>query len=205
MYTGGKMKRIVLTVMIIVVCCSSLFAATNSARMGAQIGLGVVGGAAGFMIGTANACCMSCVSFVGSPNIKDLRFVSGTMTIGGLIGTVMGGTAGVYFTGNAMLDEGKEIQNPWETYFGTMVGGFATCGVGYLFDFVAHKARDDKSARPGAFYLVGLMLSPIAETFVYHQIVKERDSHSTTSSYEYDVYNGKVMYNPKIIKIKFTF
>jgi MFS family permease len=205
MYTGGKMRRIVLTVMVIIVCCSSLFAASNSARMGAQIGLGVVGGAAGFMIGTANACCVSCVSFAAGPNIKDLKFLSGTMTIGGLVGTVLGGTAGVYFTGNSMVDDGVEIENPWEIFFATMGGGLASCATGYVLDLAMHKARGDEDARPGAFYLVGLMLSPIAETFVYHHIVKERISHSTASGYEYDVYNGKVMYNPKIIQMKFAF
>jgi len=163
----------------IAVCCFVLFlnvflfSSSNTARMGAQIGVGTVGAAAGFMIGTANACCLGCVSSVGNPHLKDLKFISGTMTTGGLFGTVVGGTAGVYFMGNAMIDDDKKIQNPWQTFGGTMAGGFASCAAGYILDFTMHKIRGEDSIRPGSFYLVGLMLSPIAETFAYHQIVNE--------------------------------
>ena len=172
------MKNILICFLIIILSTLPLSAASKAARMGAQMGLGVIGGAAGFMVGTTNACCMSCVSFAGNPNIKDLSFISGIMTTGGLVGTVLGGTAGVYFTGNMMLEEGKEIENPWETFFGTMAGGFASCGIGYVLDFTMHKIRGEDSVRPGSFYLIGLMLSPIAETFVYHQFAKEKDTNS---------------------------
>ncbi len=170
---GRKVKRFLICCCL-VIASIPLFGASKSARMGAQIGLGVVGGATGFMVGTANACCVSCVSLVGNPNLKGFKFLSGTMTTGGLVGTVLGGTAGVYFTGNMMLDEGMELENPWETFFGTMAGGFVSCGVGYLLDFTMHKIREEDSARPGSFYVLGLMLSPVAETFAYHQFVKEK-------------------------------
>ena len=160
------MRTLAIAFIIVLVCALPVFAASKGARMGAQMGLGVVGGAAGFMVGTANACCMSCVSFAGDPKIKDLKFLSGTVTIGGFLGTVLGGTAGVYFTGNAMMEEGREIENTWETFFGTMAGGIASCGAGYLLDFAMHRVRKEESSRPGSFYLVGLMLSPIAETFI---------------------------------------
>lgn len=172
------MKRFILVCLIILFSVTTIFAASKSATMGAQMGVGVVAGAAGFMIGTSNACCLSCVSFVGNPNLKDLEFLSGTMTTGGLVGTVLGGTAGVYLMGNLMMEEGKEIENPWGTFFATMAGGFSSCGVGYLLDFTMHKIRREESIRPGSFYLVGLMLSPIAETFVYHQFAKENDTNS---------------------------
>jgi hypothetical protein len=177
-----------------------ILGASKGARMGAQIGLGVVGGAAGFMVGTTNACCMSCVSFVGDPNIGDLEFVSGTMTVGGLIGTVLGGTAGVYFTGNAMMEEGSEIENPWQTFFGTMAGGVASCGMGYLLDFTMHRVRGDESSRPGSFYLVGLMLSPIAETFAYHQIIKETETSSGGATSL-----NTAMSNPRIVGFSLRF
>ncbi|MCK4395571.1 hypothetical protein KAW96_03150 [candidate division WOR-3 bacterium] len=172
------MKRFILVCLIILFSVTTIFAASKGATMGAQMGVGVVGGAAGFMIGTANACCLSCVSSIGSPSLKDFSFLSGTMTTGGLVGTVLGGTAGVYLMGNLMLEDGKKIENPWETFFATMAGGFASCACGYVLDFTMHKVRGEGSIRPGSFYLVGLMLSPIAETFVYHQFAKEKDTNS---------------------------
>ncbi len=165
---------------LIAVCCFVLslnvflFSSSNTARMGAQIGVGTVGAAAGFMVGTANACCLGCVSSVGNPHLKDLKFISGTMTTGGLFGTVIGGTAGVYLMGNLMLDSDKSIENPWQTFGGTIAVGFASCAAGYILDFTMHKIRGEDSVRPGSFYLVGLMLSPIAETFAYHQFADEK-------------------------------
>lgn len=193
--------RVVIGVCIMVIAFSlPTFGASKGARMGAQVGLGVVGGATGFMVGTANACCMSCVSMVGDPKLKDIQFLSGTMTIGGFVGTVLGGTAGVYFTGNAMVDEGREIDNPWETFFGTMAGGVSSCGLGYLLDFAMHRARGEDSVRPGSFYLLGLMLSPIAETFAYHQFVKEVD----TPSGGLTAFNAHDR-NPQVIGVTFSF
>ncbi len=193
------MRILFLIGIIVLIGGLPLFAASEGARMGAQMGLGVVGGAAGFMVGTMNACCMSCVSFAGDPHIKDLDFISGTMTIGGLLGTVLGGTAGVYFTGNGMMDEGMELENPWPTFFGTMGGGLASCGLGYMLDFTMHRIRDEESSRPGSFYLVGLMLSPIAETFAYHQIANEIESTAAASSSSFRVHN------PQMIGFSFTF
>ena len=107
------------------------------------------------------------------------------MTTGGLVGTVLGGTVGVYLMGNLMMEEGKEIENPWETFFATMAGGFASCGVGYLLDYTMHKIRGEDSVRPGSFYLVGLMLSPIAETFVYQQFTKEKETNTITVQFTF--------------------
>jgi hypothetical protein len=194
------MRKTVMLMGIMLLCAQLVYAESKGARMGAQIGLGVVGGAAGFMVGTTNACCLSCVSFVGDPKLKDFKFISGTMTIGGFLGTVMGGTAGVYFTGNAMMEEGFEVENPWQTFFGTMAGGIAACGVGYLLDFTMHRVRDEDSSRPGSFYLVGLMLSPLAETFAYHQVIKEVESSSAGTTAM-----NTPSTNPQIIGVSLTF
>ena len=174
------MKKLILICIVIILSVTTMFATVNSmpATIGAQIGVGVVGGAAGFMIGTTNACCLGCVSSMFSPGLKDFSFLSGIMTTGGLVGTVLGGTAGVYLMGNLALDGGRSIENPWETFFATMAGGFASCACGYALDFTLHKVRGEESIRPGSFYLVGLMLSPIAETFVYHKFVKEKETSS---------------------------
>jgi hypothetical protein len=200
---GEIMKRYTLCCLFLILLATHLFSASTAGRMGAQIGLGVVGGATGFMIGTANACCVSCVSFASGPDLGDIKFLSGTMTIGGLVGTVLGGTAGVYFTGNLMVDEGVEVENPWETFFATMAGGFASCGTGYLVDVAMHKARGDEDVRPSAFYLVGLMLSPVAETFLYHQVVKETELVSPGASQTRALQNNT--HNPKIIQFNLTF
>lgn len=194
------MRILSICMLIVLVGGGFAFGASKGARMGAQMGLGVVGAATGFMVGTANACCMSCVSFAGDPHIKDLEFITGTMTIGGFLGTVLGGTAGVYFTGNAMIEEGREVENPWETFFGTLGGGVACCGLGYALDFTMHRVRGEESSRPGSFYLVGLMLSPVAETFLYHQIVKEVESSTAGAS----ALRSPVR-NPNIIGISLRF
>jgi len=167
------MKRLSIFVLVALFAVTQLFASSKTTRMGAQIGVGTVGAAVGFMMGTANACCLGCVSSLGNPRLNDFKFISGTMTTGGLFGTVIGGSAGVYLMGNLMLDDDMELENPWGTFAGTMAGGFASCAAGYILDFTMHKVRGEKSVRPGSYYLVGLILSPIVETFVYHQFANE--------------------------------
>lgn len=176
------MKKAIICFAVVMFPSFHLFGASQTGRIGAQIGLGFVGGGAGYMIGTANACCVSCVSFVGNPNLKDLSFISGVMTTGGFAGTILGGSAGVFFSGNMMVEENKSIDNVWETFFGTVGGGILSCTAGYLLDFTMHKVRNEESVRPGSFYVLGLMLSPVVETIAYHQFVEESETTAEAGS-----------------------
>jgi MFS family permease len=176
------MRKFVLCFAIVIFSSVFLFSASETGRIGAQIGLGFIGGGIGYMIGTANACCVSCVSSIGDPDLEDLSFISGVMTTGGFAGTILGGSAGVFFSGNMMVEENVTIENPWETFFGTMGGGILSCTAGYLLDFTMHKVRNEESVRPGSFYVLGLMLSPIAETFAYHQFVEESETSTSAGS-----------------------
>lgn len=179
---GGMMKGITIVIAVLIFSSVFLFSASETGRIGAQIGLGFVGGGVGYMIGTANACCVSCISSIGDPKLEDFSFISGVMTTGGFAGAILGGSAGVFFSGNMMVEENKSIDNPWETFFGTVGGGILSCSAGYLLDFTMHKVRNEESLRPGSFYVLGLMLSPVLETFAYHQFVEESETTGETGS-----------------------